>query len=54
MSAKKIFIMGVNGFIGSSLAWKILNKTDWEIVGMDLSDNKIPNCLKFEKFKFFI
>ena len=44
--------MGVNGFIGSSLAWKILNKTDWEIVGMDLSDNKIPNCLKFEKFKF--
>lgn len=53
MSAKKIFIMGVNGFIGSSLAWKILNKTDWEIVGMDLSDNKIPNCLKFEKFKFY-
>ena len=53
MAVKKIFIMGVNGFIGSSLAWKILNKTDWEIVGMDLSTNKISNCLKFEKFNFY-
>ncbi len=45
--------MGVNGFIGSSLAWKILNKTDWEIVGMDLASNKIKNCLDKKNFSFF-
>ena len=53
MANKKIFILGVNGFIGSSLAWKILKKTDWEIVGMDLGMNKIENCLKNERFGFF-
>ena len=53
MPSKKIFILGVNGFIGSSLAWKILNKTDWEIVGMDLSSNKIEHFIEHERFKFF-
>ena len=44
--------MGVNGFIGSSLAWKILNKTNWSIVGADLASNKIQNCLGHERFEF--
>ena len=51
--AQKIFILGVNGFIGSSLAWKILQKTDWEIVGMDLGKNKIGHCLGNPRFSFF-
>ena len=45
--------MGVNGFIGSSLAWKILQKTEWEIVGMDLGTNKIGHCLGNPRFAFF-
>ena len=44
--------MGVNGFIGSSLAWKILKKTNWTIVGADLASNKIQNCLGRERFEF--
>ncbi len=50
---KNILILGVNGFIGSSLAWKILQKTDWNVVGIDLSDGKIANCLKSERFTFY-
>ncbi len=49
---KNVLILGVNGFIGSSLAWKILKKTDWNVVGVDLSDGKIPHCLKSERFVF--
>lgn len=51
-SSKKILILGVNGFIGSSLAWKILKKTNWTIVGADLSSNKISNCLGNPRFQF--
>jgi len=50
--SKKILILGVNGFIGSSLAWKILNRTDWKVVGMDLSSHKIGNCFKSKNFTF--
>ncbi len=52
-SAKKVLILGVNGFIGSSLAWRILSDTDWEVVGMDLGTAKIENCLKSDRFHFF-
>ena len=51
--SKNVLIIGVNGFIGSSLAWKILSKTDWNVVGTDLASNKIPNCLNCERFSFF-
>lgn len=50
---KKILILGVNGFIGSSLVWNILEKTDWKVYGMDMSSNKIENCLGHKRFKFF-
>ena len=50
--SKKILILGVNGFIGSSLAWKILKKTNWTVVGADLASNKIQNCLGRERFEF--
>jgi nucleoside-diphosphate-sugar epimerase len=50
--SKKILILGVNGFIGSSLSEKILKETDWEIYGMDMSSHKITNFLKHERFHF--
>ena len=37
--ALKIMILGANGFIGSALTGAILSKRDWEVYGIDLSDN---------------
>jgi nucleoside-diphosphate-sugar epimerase len=51
--SKKILILGVNGFIGNSLTESILNKTDWEVFGMDIADNKLENCLGNKRFHFF-
>ncbi|HTD90809.1 MAG TPA: bifunctional UDP-4-keto-pentose/UDP-xylose synthase, partial [Burkholderiales bacterium] len=49
---KKILILGVNGFIGHHLAQRILSTTRWQIVGMDLSSNKISGLLKNKRFQF--
>ena len=49
---KKILILGVNGFIGHHLAQRILSTTRWQIVGMDLSSNKISALLKNKRFQF--
>lgn len=49
--SRKILILGVNGFIGSHLAEKILNTTDWEIYGLDLDDDKL-DCLDNPRFHF--
>ena len=40
----KILILGINGFIGNSLASAILEKTDWELFGMDIRDDKLEKC----------
>jgi nucleoside-diphosphate-sugar epimerase len=48
----KILILGVNGFIGSSLCERILKDTDWEIYGMDLGTHKLENCVDHERFHF--
>ncbi|MFI4955438.1 MAG: bifunctional UDP-4-keto-pentose/UDP-xylose synthase [Gammaproteobacteria bacterium] len=50
--SKKILILGVNGFIGSHLTESILNKTDWEVYGMDMATNKLENVLEHERFHF--
>ena len=42
----KVLILGINGFIGSSLLEHCLAKTDWQLVGLDLSENKISGLLK--------
>ena len=34
---KKVLILGVNGFIGHHLSKRILETTDWEVYGMDMS-----------------
>jgi len=48
----KVLILGVNGFIGNSLTQHILERKDWEVYGMDMSDDKLGNCLKHERFHF--
>ncbi len=40
----KILVLGVNGFIGNSLATRILEDTDWELYGMDIRDDKLEKC----------
>jgi nucleoside-diphosphate-sugar epimerase len=49
----KVLILGVNGFIGSSLTWKILTEKDWEVYGMDIANNKLGHVLNHERFHFF-
>lgn len=48
----KILILGVNGFIGNSLAAKILKEKDWEIYGMDIRNDKLEACLGDQRFHF--
>ena len=48
----KILILGVNGFIGSHLSEKILKTTDWEVYGMDLSDDKLGDTIDHPRFHF--
>jgi nucleoside-diphosphate-sugar epimerase len=48
----KILILGVNGFIGSHLAERILHTTDWEVRGHDLRASNLDACLKHPRFTF--
>lgn len=52
LTPKTILILGVNGFIGSHLADHILAKTDWTIIGMDLTTDKITAHLNHPRFQF--
>ena len=48
----KILILGVNGFIGSSLTEYILKNRDWEVYGMDMAADKIEQCLGHDRFRY--
>lgn len=48
----KVLILGVNGFIGSSLTLKILSRTDWSVYGLDIDSSKLVHCLGHERFHF--
>jgi nucleoside-diphosphate-sugar epimerase len=48
----KVLILGVNGFIGSHLSERIMKETDWNVYGMDLSDNKLKTVINNERFHF--
>src|SRR5579883_1292922 len=48
----KIMILGANGFIGSALTSAILRERDWEVYGIDLSDNKLGSLPQNDRFHF--
>jgi len=48
----KVLILGVNGFIGNALTHRILETTDWEVYGMDLSAHKLGHSLGHPRFRF--
>jgi len=48
----KVLILGVNGFIGHALTERILTTTDWEVFGLDMSDNKIQRFIGQPNFRF--
>lgn len=50
--ALKILILGVNGFIGNSLLEQILQQKEWEVYGMDMSNDKLGTCLNHPRFHF--
>jgi nucleoside-diphosphate-sugar epimerase len=48
----KILVLGVNGFIGSTLAETVLERTDWEISGLDIGSHKVSKLLGNPRFHF--
>jgi nucleoside-diphosphate-sugar epimerase len=50
---KKILILGVNGFIGHHLTQRILETTDWEVYGMDMSTNRLGDLVAHPRMRFF-
>ena len=50
--ALKVLILGVNGFIGSSLTRAILQRKDWDVYGMDIGSHKLEDSLGNPRFKF--
>ena len=48
----KVLILGVNGFIGNALTKRILDTTDWEVYGLDMSDNKLEHSIGHPRFHF--
>jgi nucleoside-diphosphate-sugar epimerase len=47
-----VLILGANGFIGSRLSEMILSGTDWSVTAMDLSQDKLSDCLSHSRFHF--
>jgi nucleoside-diphosphate-sugar epimerase len=48
----KVLILGANGFIGVGLVESILKNTEWQVYGMDLSNDKLGANLQHERFHF--
>ncbi len=49
---KKILILGVNGFIGHHLSQRILETTDWDVYGMDMSTDRINDLIDHPRMHF--
>jgi len=49
---KKILILGANGFIGHHLSRAILETTDWQVVGMDLSAHRLGALAEHPRMSF--
>jgi nucleoside-diphosphate-sugar epimerase len=49
----KVLILGVNGFIGHHLTRYILEKTDWQVYGMDMQTDRVTPFMEHPRFHFF-
>lgn len=52
MKRKKIFITGVNGFIGNALAEKLLKDNSYEICGIDINSYNVERFFHNKRFTF--
>jgi nucleoside-diphosphate-sugar epimerase len=50
---KRILILGVNGFIGHHLSRRLLDSTDWEVYGMDMSADRLGAMIAHPRMHFF-
>jgi nucleoside-diphosphate-sugar epimerase len=48
----KVLILGVNGFIGNALTKRILDTTQWEVHGLDMSCDKLEHSIGHPRFSF--
>jgi nucleoside-diphosphate-sugar epimerase len=48
-----ILILGINGFIGHHLTQAILERTDWNVVGLDIGDSRLGSVLNHPRLTFF-
>lgn len=48
----KVLVLGVNGFIGTSLAAAVLKSRDWELYGMDVSAHKLGELVDHPRMHF--
>lgn len=48
----KVLILGVNGFIGNALTRRILDTTQWEVYGLDMSCDKLEHSMGHPRFNF--
>ncbi len=48
----RVLILGVNGFIGSSLTEQILKQKNWDVYGMDMGNDKLGESLGHERFHY--
>ncbi len=50
---KKVLVLGVNGFIGHHLTRRILDTTDWEVYGIDMSCDRLGASVGHPRMNFF-
>src|SRR5882724_3080860 len=48
----KVLVLGVNGFIGTSLTAAVLGSRDWEIYGMDVGSHKLGELVDHPRMHF--
>lgn len=51
-SSKTVLILGVNGFIGHHLLRRILDTTEWHVIGLDVSDDRVEKDKGNKRFEF--
>jgi len=49
---KRILILGAGGFIGFHIVEHILQKTSWEVTGVDISAKKVSDLIQHARFNF--